>query len=103
MTQSVLYMTCLMSVATILLINYTGKESREKIQFAVYISDTPVTLKEGEGDQTWYESVDHKQDYNHAQFERPPLNSVQGKANVTVFDKSGNHLLSPLNTGGNQT
>ena len=30
--------------------------------------------------QTWYELVDPKQAYNHAKFERPPLNSVNQKA-----------------------
>ena len=43
-----------------------------KKQFAVYDSDTPVTLKQGQGHQTWYELVDPKQGYNHAKFERPP-------------------------------
>ena len=31
---------------------------------AVDDSDTPVTLKQGQGNQTWYELVDTKQHYN---------------------------------------
>ena len=31
---------------------------------------------------------DPKQGYNHAKFERPPLNSVYQKANVKAFAKS---------------
>ena len=39
-------------------------------QFAVYISDTSVTLKQSQGNQTLNDNVDPKQAYNHAQFER---------------------------------
>ena len=38
----------------------------KKKQFAVYDSDTPVTLKQGQGHQTWSELVDHKQGYKNA-------------------------------------
>ena len=37
---------------------------------------------------TWYELLDPKQGYDHTEFERPPLNSVQQKANIQVFVKS---------------
>ena len=60
-----------MHVATIQCSNCNGQES--KTQFAVYDSDTPVALKQGEGHQTRYELVDTKQDYNHAKFEGPPF------------------------------
>ena len=40
------------------------------MQFAVYISDTSVTLKQSQGNQTLNDNVDPKQAYNHAQFER---------------------------------
>ena len=33
-------------------------------QSAVYDSDIPVTLKEGQGHQTWHELVDPKHGYN---------------------------------------
>ena len=39
-------------------------------QFAVYDSNTSVTLKQGQGHQTWNDNVDPKQDYNRAKFER---------------------------------
>ena len=41
----------------------------------------PVTLKQGQGHQTWYEVVDPRQGYNTAKFERPHLNSVYEKEN----------------------
>ena len=37
-------------------VNYGGQESEK--QFAVHDSDTPVTLKQGQGHQPWYELVD---------------------------------------------
>ena len=48
-TRSSLYM----------LFNYSEHKSKEQI--AVHDSDTPVTLKQGQGHQTWYELVDPKQ------------------------------------------
>ena len=65
-----------------------------KKQFAVYNSDTPVTLKQGQGHQT-YEMVDPKQGYNHAKFARPLLNNVPKKAHDKVFLKSGNISYPP--------
>ena len=47
------------------------------MQFAVYILDTPVTLKQSQGHQIYNGNVDPEQDYNHAKFEKPGLNSVQ--------------------------
>ena len=41
-------------------LNYSGQESKKQI--VVYDSDTPVTLKQDQGHQTWYELVDPKQD-----------------------------------------
>ena len=46
------------------------------MQFAVYISDIPVTLKQGQGHQTHDDNVDSKQIYNHAKFERSCFNGV---------------------------
>ena len=70
-----------------------------KKQSAVYDSDTPVTLKQGQGHQTWYELVDPKQGCNNGKFEKPhlKLNSVQEKANDKVFVKSETCQLSLLN------
>ena len=45
-----------MYVRTIQHLNYGGQESKQR--FAVHDSDTPVTLKQGQGNQTWYELVD---------------------------------------------
>ena len=46
------------------------------MQFAVYISDTSVTLKQSKGHQTYNDNVDPKQGYNRAKFERSCFNSV---------------------------
>ena len=48
-----------MYVSTIQHLNYSGQESKK--QFAVYDSDTPVTLKQGQSHQIWDELVDPKQ------------------------------------------
>ena len=60
-----------------------------KTHFAVYVSDIPVTLKQSQRHQFWYELVDPKQGYNCAKFERLRLNSVREKANGKVFIKPG--------------
>ena len=67
------------------LLNFSGSNSKK--QFAVYDSDIPVTLKQGQGHQFWYElpAAEQGYTYNHAQFERPPLNSVIQKVNVKSF------------------
>ena len=68
----------------------------QNMQFAVYISDTPVTLKESQGHQTYNENVHPKQGYNNAKLERPALDSVYQKANVKDFVKSENmSIISP--------
>ena len=53
----------LMCVATIHHLNYSRQESKQesKAQFAVYISDTPVTFKQSKGHQNYNENVDPKQ------------------------------------------
>ena len=68
-TLSIRCISFLIYVATIQC-NYSGQESEK--QFTVYISNTSVTLKQGQGHQT-YNYVDPKQGYNHAQFERSPF------------------------------
>ena len=52
-----------MCVATIHRLNYGGQKSvkKKKKSIRVYDSDTPVTLNQGQGQQTWYELVDPKQ------------------------------------------
>ena len=56
-----------MNIATIHCLHYIGQESKK--QFAVYDLDTQVTLKQGQGHQTWYELRDLKQLCNHAKFD----------------------------------
>ena len=62
----------------------------QNVQFAVYISDTPVTLRQSQGHKTYNENVDPEQGYNYAKFERSRFNSVREKANIKVFSKLGN-------------
>ena len=45
-------------------------KSTEIAQFVVFVSDTPLTLKHGQGYQTWCESLDLKRGCNQAKFER---------------------------------
>ena len=55
------------------------------MQFAVFISDTPVTLKQSQGHQIYNDNVDPNQGYNLAKFERPSFDVVREKANVNFF------------------
>ena len=57
----------------------------KNMQFAVYISDTSVTLTQSEGHQTYSNSVNPKQGYNHKKFERSCFNGVQEKAKFKGF------------------
>ena len=68
-------------------------------QFAVYDSDTPVTLKQGQGHQTWYELVDTKHGYNNAKFENPRFNNVHEKDNDKVYVKTGSMSVISLEYG----
>ena len=71
----------------------TFKLQRTRIQnkqFAAYISDTPVTLKQSKPHQTWNDNVDPTQGYNYAKFERSHNNGVREKANVKGFFKQWN-------------
>ena len=52
---------------------------------AVYISDTPVTLKQSQGHQTTKDNADAKQGYNHAKSQRSCFKGVPEKANTETF------------------
>ena len=87
-----------MCIATIHLLTTVDK-NKNKLQFMIQTYMWPwnkvKVIKPGmnnEGHQTWY-----KQSYNHAKFERPPLNSVRQKANVRFLSKQKTWQLSPLN------
>ena len=77
--QFMLCMIFLMYVATIQHLNYSRQESKQefkKAQFAAFISNTLVTLKQRQGHQTSNENVDSKQGYDNVKFERSPFNGV---------------------------
>ena len=48
--------------------------------FAVYVSDTPVTLKQDQGHQAHHDNVNPEQNYNHAKFEIYRFYGVQEEA-----------------------
>ena len=66
------------------------------MQFVVYIFDTPVTLKQGQGHETYNDNVDPKQGYNHGKSERSFFNGIQEKANIKDFSKQGKMSIISL-------
>ena len=58
----------------------------------VYDSDTNVTLKQGQGHQTWYELEDPKQGHNNAKFEKPCLNRGSNRAKHNFFGQLEKHI-----------
>ena len=70
-TQIILRIMFFMYVATTKCLKRTRVKNT---LFAAYISDTPVTLKQSQGHQTYSDNVDPKQDYNHAKFKRSCFN-----------------------------
>ena len=81
------------------------KLQRTRIQnthFALYISDTPVTLKQSQGYQIYNDDVDPKQGYNHAKFGRSCFHGVRERANVKSFSTKKICQLPPLNMSENQ-
>ena len=66
------------------------------MQFADYISDIPVTLKQSQGHQTKNDSVDLKEYYNHAKFKKSCCKDVWVKANVKFGSKQGNMSIVSL-------
>ena len=80
-TQSILCLIFFIYVATMYHLTTVDKNLK---QFAVYDSDIPVTLKYGQGHQTWYELLE--QGFTHAKFERPPLKSVCQNMPITSLE-----------------
>ena len=66
------------------------------MQFAVYISATPMTLKQSRCHQTQNETVDSKQGYDHAKFKKYYFNGAREKAHVKAFFKLENMLIITL-------
>ena len=89
-TQSIRCLIFLKHERTVPHLNYSGQESKR--QSADYDFDTSVTLKQGQGHQTWFELVDSKQGCYNTNFEKSRLNSVPQK-------KSQKHFSSNQETG----
>ena len=51
-----------------------------------------MTLKQGQGPETWQEAVDSKEGYNHAKVERACLNSVGRKKKSLSFHSISKHI-----------
>ena len=56
-----------------------------------------MTLKQGQSHQTYSETIDPEQRYNHEEFERPRFNGVREKVNVKDFFQRWKYVNSPLN------
>ena len=61
-TQRIQSLIFLMYVAIIQCLNFNGQDFKK--QFTLYSSVTPVTLKQGQSHQMWYEFVDPKQGFH---------------------------------------
>ena len=65
------------------------------MQFAVYISDTPVTLKKSRSsNQNGH--VNPKEGYNHAKYKESCHNSIREKANVKVYFQMRKYVIISL-------
>ena len=62
----------------------------QNTQFAVYISDTPVTLKQSQDHYIYNENVGPKRGHNHLTFERSCFHGLREKANGKVLFKREN-------------
>ena len=58
---------------------------------AVYVSDTPMTLKQDQGHQTWHEIIDCQQGFDNAQFGKPRL-TASIKQSTTKFCQIKEHV-----------
>ena len=56
-----------------------------------------MTLKHGQGNQTWHELVDPKQGYNNAKLERPALKQCLQRSQLVKFCQIIKRQLPPLN------
>ena len=65
-TKSILCLIFLLHIRTIQRLKYGGQKSIK--EFSVSDVNIPVTLKQGQGHQTWYKLVDSKQGYNYVKF-----------------------------------
>ena len=63
----------------------------------VNVFDTPLTLKQGHGHQTWMADVEPELGYNHVKFQSCNFNGTWKKANIKDFSNKEIHQLSPLN------
>ena len=62
----------------------------QNTQLAVYISDTPVTLKQSQDHYIYNENIEPKRGHNHLTFERSCFHGLREKANGKVLFKQEN-------------
>ena len=65
-----IFFMCVVSIQFQTTLGNNLKKKKKKKKMAVCVSDTLVTLKQDQRNQTWYQSVDLKQSYNKAKFAR---------------------------------
>ena len=83
-TKSILCLIFLLHIRTIQRLKYGGQKSIK--EFSVSDVNIPVTLKQGQGHQTWYKLVDPKQGYNNVKFIKK--DPKQGYSNVKFVKTS---------------
>ena len=61
-----------------------------------YISGAPVTLKQEQSHQNWYEQVQLNRGYNHAKINIPCVNMSEKNAMFLCCEGNNNHTKSEL-------
>ena len=87
------YTTFKLRCRRIYILKKKKQEKTRKKKEAVYDSDIPVTLEQGQGCQTWYELEEPEQGYHNDNNNITNLNNVCDRANHKLFFffvKSGN-------------
>ena len=76
------------------------KNIKTTMLFAV--SETPVTLKQGQGHPTWYESLHAKPGHNHAKFESLAVKQRPKRSHIKPCVESGKLPIITVYTRASQ-
>ena len=90
--RRILFIIFSMYVAITQCLYHTGQESKQHNLQSMFL--TYLCLETGQGHKNGYASVDPKQIYSSAKFEKPGLNSVQETADITFLYNQAPHELS---------
>ena len=70
---------------------------KKSAQKTILPSHKAVTLKEGQGDSSWYQNVEFSAVYDHPKFKRNQFVNVQAQTNIKGgFFSSSNHISRAL-------